>query len=185
MVPLNPPPPSCAACRVQAAGRTTRKLMGLAVVAVSTGAMTPSTLQYGGVLAVAAVHRGSRRVTLETGSPIDATGMADPSFIDVQSESVMAVFEAGFCERAEDAPDPCQLRRIPATMKLPTIVFKSDHIAEPPQSESRPSFTSDQFRSLDRISFNCHLSEPAVTPSPTPASTSIQPPVLSKTAKNW
>jgi hypothetical protein len=58
--------------------------------------MTPSTLQYAGALPVAAVQRGSFNVTADTGSPIDATGMADPSLTDVQSDSVMVMFETEF-----------------------------------------------------------------------------------------
>ena len=56
MMPLIPPPPSCAARRFHDAGRITRKLIGRAVAAVSTGANTPSTRQCAGTVPVAATH---------------------------------------------------------------------------------------------------------------------------------
>src|SRR5688572_3530022 len=80
-----PPPPSCAARRVHAAGNATLKLIGRAVAAVSTGSMMPSTRQYPGALAVAAVHAGEARVTRLTGSPIAGVGMVVPIFAAVQS----------------------------------------------------------------------------------------------------
>ena len=57
MMPFIPPPPSCAARSVQDAGKTTRKLIGLA--AGSIGAIAPSTAQYAAAVSVGAVHFGS------------------------------------------------------------------------------------------------------------------------------
>jgi hypothetical protein len=68
--------------------------MGLAVSLLSTGAMLPSMLQYAAALAVSACHCGAFKVTAETGSPMAAAGISEPSFAAVQSASVM-VFVAG------------------------------------------------------------------------------------------
>jgi hypothetical protein len=89
MTPFIPPPPSCAARSVQEAGKTTRKLMGLA--AGSIGAIAPSTAQYAAAVSVGAVHFGSATATLDTGSPIAPTGITVPSFADVQSASVIVL----------------------------------------------------------------------------------------------
>ena len=63
--------------------------MGLA--AGSIGAIAPSTAQYAAAESVGAVHFGSATATLDTGSPIAPTGIAVPSFADVQSASVIVL----------------------------------------------------------------------------------------------
>ena len=84
-----PPPPSCAARRIHDAGSTTRKLIGLAVLAVSTGAIDPSTRQCAGTPFAASTHDGADSVTLRTGSPIADGAIVAPSRSAVQSPAVM------------------------------------------------------------------------------------------------
>src|SRR5690242_15575626 len=95
MMPFMPPPPRCAARPFQAAGSTTRKLIGRAVASGLTGAMTPSTRQCAGVLLTASTHAGARRVTLRTGSPIEATGMKLPRRIAEHSAGVIVLLDGG------------------------------------------------------------------------------------------
>src|SRR5262245_50535885 len=87
MEPFMPPPPSCTAWLVHDAGSTTRKLMGRPLELVSVGAITPSMEQKAGALPVAGTHHGAARVTPATASPIDATGMVEPSWDAVQSSA--------------------------------------------------------------------------------------------------
>src|SRR5215218_4502315 len=89
MAPFIPAPPRCTARWFQLAGRTTRKLMGRALDALSTGAIAPSTAHCAAAAAVAAVHAGAFNVTAATGSPMAEAGMLVPSFADVQSASVI------------------------------------------------------------------------------------------------
>jgi len=63
--------------------------MGLALGALSIGAMEPLTVQYGPPLLAAAYHRGSLNVTPDTGSPMADTGTLPPSFAAEQSVSVI------------------------------------------------------------------------------------------------
>jgi hypothetical protein len=49
--------------------------------------MAPSIEQYAGALPVAATQRGAASVTPATGSPIDVTGIAVPSFALEQSSA--------------------------------------------------------------------------------------------------
>src|SRR4051812_23191260 len=95
MTPLIPLPPRWTARWFQLAGRTTRKLMGRALAALSAGAIAPSTAHCAAAVAVAAVHTGAFMVTAETGSPMAGTGMFVPSFPDVQSASVMTLSGPG------------------------------------------------------------------------------------------
>src|SRR3954451_3168650 len=95
MTPFMPPPPRWTARWFQLAGRTTRKLMGRALAALSTGAIAPSTAHCAAAVAVAAVHTGAFNVTAETGSPMADTGMLVPTFPDVQSASVIALSGPG------------------------------------------------------------------------------------------
>src|SRR5512136_421113 len=91
MNPFMPPPPSWTARWFHDAGKETRKLIGLAVTLVSTGAIPPSTSQRAGAVAVAAIQRGAESVTLDTGSPMAMRGIEGPSFAAVQSASVMVL----------------------------------------------------------------------------------------------
>jgi hypothetical protein len=70
--------------------------MGLAVVPVSTGSIDPSTLQYAGTVGVASFQTGGDKVTLLTGSPMEAVGISPPSFEAAHSsaEIVFAVWPA-------------------------------------------------------------------------------------------
>ena len=56
--------------RFHEAGSTTRKLSGLAVVAVLMGAIDPSMRQNAGAVVDSACQIGAASVTAETGSPI-------------------------------------------------------------------------------------------------------------------
>src|SRR3954464_14202484 len=87
MVPFMPPPPICTARPDQAAGSSTRKLIGLALLCPSTGAITPSTAQYGGAAPTAADQRGGSNVTPETGSLMNAAGTLPPRTLFEQSVS--------------------------------------------------------------------------------------------------
>ncbi len=73
--------------------------MGLA--AGSIGAIAPSTAQYAAAVSVGAVHFGSATATLDTGSPIAPTGIAVPSFADVQSASVIVLALADIRQRRD------------------------------------------------------------------------------------
>jgi hypothetical protein len=94
MMPFIPPPPSCAARRDHDAGSTTLKLIGLAVLAVSIGAIVPFTRQCAGTPLVASTHDGADNVTLRTGSPIADASTDVPSRSAVQSAVVMAFPDA-------------------------------------------------------------------------------------------
>src|SRR5688500_4503861 len=85
MTPLKPPPPICAARCPQVAGRATRKLIGRAVVAVSTGAMNPSTRQCAGALLAASTHVADDSVTALTGSPMADGSIDVPTLAAAQS----------------------------------------------------------------------------------------------------
>jgi hypothetical protein len=88
-------PVSCAARRFHDAGSATAKMIGRAVVAVSTGSMTPSTRQYAAAAAVSATH-AVVSVTRRTGSPILAAGMSVPSFAAVHAAaSIVTASAAG------------------------------------------------------------------------------------------
>ncbi len=63
--------------------------MGLA--AGSIGAIEPSIVQNAGAVSATAVHLGSVNATFETGSPIARAGMVVPSFVAVQSASVIVL----------------------------------------------------------------------------------------------
>src|SRR5688572_10622249 len=90
-MPFMPPPPSCAARRDHDAGRTTLKLIGRAVLAVSMGAIDPFTRQCAGTAPAASFQVGADSVTARTGSPI-ADGATDtPSRSAVQSAAVIAL----------------------------------------------------------------------------------------------
>jgi hypothetical protein len=69
-------------------------LIGRAVAAVSTGAITPSTRQWAGTPAAASTHAGDS-VTLRTGTPIADAGIVAPSRSGVHSAAVMAGLDAG------------------------------------------------------------------------------------------
>jgi hypothetical protein len=84
MMPFIPPPPSCTARRDHDAGRTTLQLIGLAVLAVSIGAIDPFTRQCAGTPFVASAHDGADNVTLRTGSPIADGAMVAPNRSAVQ-----------------------------------------------------------------------------------------------------
>jgi hypothetical protein len=71
------------------------KLIGLAVVAVSIGAIDPLTRQYAGAPSAASTHDGADNVTPRTGSPIAEVGIELPSRSAVQSAAVMVVVPAG------------------------------------------------------------------------------------------
>src|SRR5688572_7505836 len=89
-MPFMPPPPSCAARRDHDAGSTTLKLIGLAVLAASTGAMTPFTRQCAGTPFVASTHDGADNVMLRTGSPIADGAIVVPNRSAVHSAAVRA-----------------------------------------------------------------------------------------------
>src|SRR5580700_2689477 len=91
MEPFIPPPPSCAARKDQEAGSATPKRMGFAEGLLSTGAIDPSMLQYAGLPLASARHSGAFSVTVETGSPIEDTGILVPSFSAVQSEAAITL----------------------------------------------------------------------------------------------
>ena len=95
MMPFIPPPPSCAARRDHDAGSTTLKLIGLAVLAVSIGAIDPFRRQCAGAPFADSTHDGADSVTLRTGSPIADGATDDPSRSAVQSAAVM-VFPTAF-----------------------------------------------------------------------------------------
>ncbi len=90
-MPFIPPPPSCAARRDHDAGSTTPKLIGLAVVAVSIGAIDPFTRQCAGAPFADSTQDGADNVTLRTGSPIADGATSDPSRSAVQSAAVMVL----------------------------------------------------------------------------------------------
>src|SRR5580658_4520129 len=102
MKPFIPPPPICAALPLQDAGKTIRKLIGLAVAERSTGAIAPSTLQKAGAVPAAGFQRGVLSVTAETGSPIADAGMRSPSSETVQSASVIFTSACGSPSAPED-----------------------------------------------------------------------------------
>ena len=84
------------------------------------GAMDPSILQYARSPFAPAFHTGALRVTADTGSPMDDTGMLLPSLSTVQSISVMTLFSLGAgnfdpaAEMAGAAPAfPCPHSRMP------------------------------------------------------------------------
>jgi hypothetical protein len=87
-MPFIPPPPSCAARRDHDAGSTTLKLIGLAVLAVSIGAITPFRRQCAGTPLVASTHDGADNVTLRTGSPIADVATVAPNRSAVHSAAV-------------------------------------------------------------------------------------------------
>ena len=71
------------------AGSTTLKLIGLAVLAVSIGAIDPFTRQCAGTPPVS-FQDGADSVTLRTGSPIADGGNVAPSRSAVHSAAVIA-----------------------------------------------------------------------------------------------
>jgi hypothetical protein len=89
-MPFMPPPPSCAARRDHDAGRTTLKLIGLAVLAVSIGAIDPFTRQCAGTPFVDSTHKGADNVALRTGSPIADGVIVVPNRSAVHSDAVIA-----------------------------------------------------------------------------------------------
>ena len=89
--------------------------MGLALGALSIGAMEPLTVQYGPPLLAAAFHRGSLNVTPDTGSPMADTGTLLPSFAAVHSASEVVFDVAGVCATTPDT------QRIAAAPALKTI----------------------------------------------------------------
>jgi hypothetical protein len=91
MMPFIPPPPSCAARRDHDAGSTTLKLIGLAVLAVSIGAIDPFTRQCAGTPFADSTQDGADNVTLRTGSPIADGATDDPSRSAVQSATAMVL----------------------------------------------------------------------------------------------
>jgi hypothetical protein len=91
MTPFIPPPPSCAARRDHDAGSTTLKLIGLAVLAVSIGAIDPFTRQCAGTPVADSTQDGADNVTLRTGSPIADGTTDDPSRSVVQSATAMVL----------------------------------------------------------------------------------------------
>jgi hypothetical protein len=95
-MPFIPPPPNCAARRDHDTGRTTLKLIGLAVLAVSIGAIVPFTRQCAGTPLAASTHDGADTVTLRTGSPIADEAMAAPNRWAVQVSAVIAISVAVF-----------------------------------------------------------------------------------------
>src|SRR5436190_19344627 len=83
--------------------------MGLALGALSIGAMEPLTVQYGPPLLAAALHRGSLNLIPDTGSPMAEAGMLPPSLAAAQSASVIVFDDPGAC-----APTPDTQRIAPA-----------------------------------------------------------------------
>src|ERR1051325_10505404 len=99
-----PPPPCCTARPFHSAGSHTRKLIGLAVADVSTGAITPSTSQRAGDVCAAGSHRGAAIVTAEIGKPMALTGIVVPTLEAEQSASAIVfafgrVWRTGACGR--------------------------------------------------------------------------------------
>jgi hypothetical protein len=92
--PFIPPPPSCAARRLQDAGSTTAKLIGFAVLPVSIGAIEPLTRQCAGTSVEASTQDGGDSVTLLTGAPIADTATDVPTFSGVQSGAAMVTSAA-------------------------------------------------------------------------------------------
>src|SRR5688572_12833613 len=93
-MPFIPPPPNCAARRDHDAGKTRLKLIGLAVLAVSIGAIEPFTRQCDGTPFVASTHDGADNATLRTGSPIADGGIVAPNRSAVHSAAVMLLPDA-------------------------------------------------------------------------------------------
>src|SRR6185369_3300538 len=98
-MPFIPPPPSCAARPDHDAGNTTLKLIGLAVLAVSTDAINPFTRQCAGIPFAASTHDGADSVTLRTGSPIADGAIVAPDRAAVHSAPVI-VFAPAVAELA-------------------------------------------------------------------------------------
>jgi hypothetical protein len=89
--PFIPPPPSCDALPDHDAGSTTLKLIGLAVLAVSIGAIDPLTRQWAGAPFADSTHDGGDSVTARTGSPMADVGIDAPTRSAVQSAAVITL----------------------------------------------------------------------------------------------